>query len=171
MDDDVGLTNHDIQTVKSSKKYQFFGSYTHSIDSKGRLIVPSAYRDELGETFTIGPTLDIEGIALYPEEIYDWILEGLSALNQRNPRVQQYCNQFYKLSYRAVQPDTQGRVLLPTKLRARTLGETRDLEISGASNHVRVLGADKADGEDNSFIENKAEILEEIGHLNLNERR
>ena len=171
MDEDVGLTSLPNQTDKPSKKYRFFGGYNHSIDSKGRLIVPNAYRDELGPVFTIGPTLDIEGIALYPEEIYEWILDGLNALNQRNPRVQQYCNQFYKLSYRGMQPDSQGRILLPTKLRQRTLGETRDLEISGAGNHVRVLGADKADDEDTSFIQNKAEILEEIGNLNLNERR
>lgn len=48
------------------KNYTFFGSYDHSLDPKGRIIIPTAYRKPLGEVFTISITRDGEGIACIP---------------------------------------------------------------------------------------------------------
>ena len=53
------------------KNYTFFGSYDHSLDPKGRIIIPTAYRKPLGEVFTISITRDGEGIALYPDPVFD----------------------------------------------------------------------------------------------------
>lgn len=144
---------------------EFFGSYTHSIDAKGRIIVPNAYRDALGEIFTIGPTRDFKGIALYPNTVFNQIRDELNAMNQRKPFVQTYTMQFFKLSYRDMQADTQGRLLLPPKLRQRILGEAKDLEISGVSNHVRILDAEQANIADISFTEHLDDILEQMGNL------
>lgn len=36
----------------------FIGEYKHSLDSKGRLIVPSKFRDSLGENFIMTKGLD-----------------------------------------------------------------------------------------------------------------
>ncbi|MEA4928870.1 MAG: hypothetical protein VB104_09355 [Candidatus Limiplasma sp.] len=147
--------------------FNFFGCYSHSIDAKGRIIIPNAYRDMLGETFTIGPARDFKGIALYPEPVYESILRELSALNQRKRVVQTYTQQFYKLSYRGVQADTQGRLLLPPKLRQRMLGEARDLEISGGFNHVRIVEAEKADRTDEAFMDTLDQTLDQIGEQEL----
>lgn len=149
----------------SQVQYSFFGSYAHSIDTKGRIIVPGAYREPLGETFTIGPTRDFQGIALYPNRIYDQLLGDIMSMNQRKPVVQKYTMQFSKLSYRDMQADGQGRLLLPAKLRQRILKEAKDLEISGALNCVRIVDSSKADEEDLSFNQNLEDILEQLGNL------
>ena len=167
------MKEDDLQTKTPSSdapataEFNFFGSYSHSIDAKGRIIIPNAYRDMLGETFTIGPARDFKGIALYPEPVYESILRELSALNQRKRVVQTYTQQFYKLSYRGVQADTQGRLLLPPKLRQRMLGEARDLEISGGFNHVRIVEAEKADRTDEAFMDNLDMTLDQIGEQEL----
>jgi len=168
MDENAGREDAVSRDGAPEKKFEFFGSYSHSIDAKGRIIIPNAYRDMLGDTFTLGPTRDFNGIALYPNEVFDRILEELNAMNQRKPFVQSYTMQFYKLSYRSMQADSQGRLLLPPKLRQRMLSEARDLEISGGYNHVRIIDAEKADRADIEFMANKDAIMEEMGNLDNN---
>ena len=150
--------------LQKAAKYTFFGSYAHGIDSKGRMIVPNAYRSALGESFVLGPTRDFQGIALYPNETYGELLEDLVSMNRRKPVVQQYVTQFAKLSYRDVQADGQGRVLLPAKLRQRMLGEAKELEISGAMDHIRVVDNLKAETEDTAFMDDLKDILQQLGN-------
>ena len=144
---------------------RFFGSYTHSVDAKGRMIIPNAYRYALGETFSIGPTLDFKAIALYPDATFDQILDDFSMMNQRKPDVQKVVTTFYKLSYRDIQADAQGRLLLPTNLREAMLGEAKDLEVSGCANHVRVMDAALSKIADDDFMQHRDEILERFGNL------
>lgn len=146
-------------------KYAFFGSYGHSLDAKGRIIIPNAYREALGETFTIGPTKDFRGVALYPDPVYDQILADIQRMNQRKPDVQRFATQFFKLSYREIQSDQQGRILLPTMLRQRMLENAKELEISGAFDHIRIEDSARATQEDQYFSDNLDSILEALGNL------
>ena len=167
MNEEEGKSSGSLSNLSSAapKTYQFFGSYAHSIDEKGRLIVPNSYRNALGKPFTIGPTRDFQGIALYPDDVYDQLLADIVSMNQRKPVVQKFAMQFSKLTYRDVQPDNQGRILLPVRLRQRMLGETKELEISGALDYIRVVSSEKADAEDVFFSDNLDEILEQLGNL------
>ena len=45
----------------------FLGEYNHSIDAKGRLIVPAKFREELGENFIVTKGLD-GCLYIYPDE-------------------------------------------------------------------------------------------------------
>ncbi len=150
----------------SPRAFTFFGSYDHSIDAKGRIIIPNAYRKPLGEAFTISITRDGNGIALYPDEVFDALLSELYGLNQRKPAVQRYQAHLAKMSYRGVQADNQGRLLLPAKLRQAVLGEAKDVEISGALDHIRIVDSSAAAAEDEYFKEHRDEILDEIASLN-----
>lgn len=153
-----------------SVQFEFYGSFTHSIDAKGRIIIPNVYRESLGETFTIGPTREFKGIALYPNKVFDSIRAELSAMNQRKTFVQTYTTQFYKLSYRGIQADSQGRVLLPPKLRQRILGEAKDLEISGDADFIRIQDAVSADAMDVLFMQNLDDTLEQMGNIDIDGR-
>ena len=167
VDDSNQLPDFTSVSTDNGALFQFFGSYAHSIDAKGRIIIPNAYRDVLGTVFSVGPTRDFKGIALYPDPVYDSILKELNAMNQRKRVVQTYTQQFYKLSYRNMQADGQGRLLLPPKLRQRMLGDAKDLEISGGFNHVRIVEADTANNADDTFMENLDQTLDQIGELDL----
>ena len=41
---------------------EFSGTYSHNIDPKGRVTIPSAYREALGERFTLGVNNDFTEI-------------------------------------------------------------------------------------------------------------
>ena len=45
----------------------FMGEYSHSIDAKGRLIIPSRFRDELGDEFILTKGLD-GCLSIYPQQ-------------------------------------------------------------------------------------------------------
>ena len=46
----------------------FFGTYAQTVDAKGRVIVPTAFRDSLGKDFMIGLNGTANAIAFYPKE-------------------------------------------------------------------------------------------------------
>ena len=57
----------------------FTGEYNHTIDPKGRLIVPARFREELGETFMI--TNGNDGcLNIYPQKAWETFLEKLQLL-------------------------------------------------------------------------------------------
>lgn len=147
------------------QNYTFFGSYDHSLDTKGRIIIPTAYRKPLGQVFTISITRDGEGVALYPDAVFDELLAELCRLNQRKPAVQRYQAYLAKMSYRGMEADGQGRLLLPLKLRQMVLGDAKDVEISGALDHIRIVNSRTANEEDDYFREHREALLDEIGNL------
>jgi DNA-binding transcriptional regulator/RsmH inhibitor MraZ len=65
MDENDASESTNVPDAKPQAKFAFFGSYSHTIDAKGRIIIPNAYRGMLGEPFTLGPTRNFNGIALY----------------------------------------------------------------------------------------------------------
>jgi len=157
-------SSNGASAVSAPRSYGFFGCHTHSVDEKGRIIIPTTYREALGDTFSIGPTRSFDGIALYPTAVYDQILAELSSLNQRSLNVQQYTMQFYKLSNRDMQKDGQGRILLPQKIRQRFLENASEVEISGSNNFIRIMDAAKAAEIEDNFNQNLPTILEQMGH-------
>ena len=131
----------------------FVGSYPHSIDAKGRMIIPAAFRDALGERFAVAPSPDFQAVALYP--IADWIArrDELAAIVRRKPVAQPILDMFTKYSYTDCESDAQGRLLLPQRIRAWRLGEARDVEVNGTYNHIRIIPAAAGKDQDRVFDE------------------
>ena len=113
---------------------RFIGSFSHSLDAKGRLVIPQVFREKLGEQFCVAPSYDFKSIAVYPTEMWERRNREYEKLGKLNPALNRYLEQFYALSY-----DDQGRVLLPVNIRQKILGEERDVEITGANDHIRVV--------------------------------
>lgn len=143
----------------------FTGCYNHGIDSKGRMIVPSAFREQLGEVFYVAPTPDFQAIALYP--VSEWLREQelLQTLADADARAQRFINQFSKYTYRDCETDAQGRLLLPQKLRTMYLKDARDVEISGAKTHIRIVDSAVGEEEDAAFRRDIPDPLAFIAEL------
>jgi len=131
----------------------FVGSYPHSIDAKGRMIIPAAFRDALGDRFAVAPSPDFQAVALYP--IKDWIArrDELANLIRRKPVAQPLLDQFTKYSYTDCEADAQGRLLLPQRIRSWRLGDARDVEVNGAFTHIRIIPAAVGKDQDRAFDE------------------
>ena len=87
----------------------FIGSYSHSLDAKGRLVIPSGFREKLGEQFCLAPSFDFQSIAVYPTEMWEKRSETYEKLGHLNPALNRYLEQFYALSYSEQSCDGQGQ--------------------------------------------------------------
>lgn len=151
------------------KKYQhtFNGTFLHSLDSKGRMIVPASFRAQLGKEFCIGPAFDFQSVALYPTIVWVRLRDSYAKLGQHNPSLNRYLENFDALSYRGQECDNQGRVLLPSRIREQILKNEKDVEIKGSHDHVKIAVRRTADDKFASFMDNIDSILGDISALSI----
>ena len=148
-----------------SRSTRFIGSFNHSLDTKGRLVIPQNFRDKLGETFCVAPSFDFKSVAIYPTEKWEERNETYEKLGKLNPALNRYLEQFYALSYDEQTCDGQGRVLLPVNIRQKILREERDMEITGANDHVRVAALSTSGDAWKNFNDELPQLLELIAAL------
>ncbi len=121
-------------------QWAFSGSFDHSLDGKGRVIIPASFREALGENFTITINPTKTAVAIYPKEIWDGQLERLSHINPMDRVGLKYERYLMSVSFSGNSMDAQGRVLIPAKLRAK-LGLTRDIVFVGLNNYIEIWDA------------------------------
>ena len=93
----------------------FSGEYRHSLDSKGRLIVPAKFREILGSRFWIGCGYD-KCLQIYDEEDWEAFSQKLLALPTNSVQARRLVRYFMSKTVE-VEIDKQGRILLPNQLR------------------------------------------------------
>ena len=93
---------------------RLLGRHLHNVDVKGRVIVPSKLRAQLGETFVAAAVLD-HCITLYAPEAWDQLQEKLADMPMSQARKLQ---RYLASNAEEVQVDAQGRILLPRHLLA-----------------------------------------------------
>ena len=162
----VVLSQEDQETARLQKyEKSFVGSYLHSLDSKGRLVVPQSFREELGKSFYIAPSKDFSYAALYPNLAWARVRDRYARLGSLNPQLNIFLNQFDALSFRGQECDGQGRILLPQRVREELLFGEKDVEITGANDHVRIISLSRAKAAKESFQNNLPDILAQIAEL------
>ena len=141
----------------------FTGEYNHTIDPKGRLIVPARFREELGEAFMI--TNGNDGcLNIYPEKAWETFLEKLQLLTNTEDK-RKIVRSFVSKANR-VEVDKQGRILIPTALRGYA-GLEKDVVLAGAIDKIEVWDKKRWDKEtDTDDIDVITERLAELG-LNI----
>lgn len=93
----------------------FKGEYDHTIDAKGRLIIPARFRELLGEECVV--TRGLDGcIALYPKEAWEAIEQKLRALPTIDKKARKF-ERFFISGASDCEIDKQGRILIPQTLR------------------------------------------------------
>lgn len=167
MKEDEERANSQAKTTERTidTKNRFMGSFAHSLDSKGRVVIPQVFREKLGEVFCIAPSFDFQSVAVYPSEKWEERNEAYEKLGKLNPAVNRYMEQFYALSYDGQSCDAQGRLLLPQNLRVKILEDERDVEVTGANDHVRIAAAIMEDKKWISFREEMPTLLDMIASL------
>lgn len=140
----------------------FMGEYNHTIDAKGRLIVPAKFREELGEAFVI--TNGNDGcLNIYTEEAWETFSGKLLLLpSGRNKReiIRKFVSQA-----NTVEVDKQGRILIPPALREHA-GLDKDVVLAGAIDKVEVW--DKGRWEAATNVDDIDDITERLAELGLN---
>lgn len=113
----------------------FLGEFQHSLDNKGRLIVPSRFREGLGEVFVATKGLD-NCLFLYPREEWTVIENKLKTLPMARGDARAFVRFFFSGACEC-EMDKQGRILLPANLREYA-GVERDVVSIGIGSRVEV---------------------------------
>ena len=89
------------------------GQYQHNIDAKNRVIVPAKFREDLGERFYVTKGLD-GCLFVLSEEGWKRLQDKIVAMPMSQARQLQ---RFFFSGAAEVEPDKQGRILIPQPLR------------------------------------------------------
>ena len=118
----------------------FKGEYNHTIDTKGRVIIPAKFRDKLGEAFVI--TKGLDG-CLYGYANEDWQVfeDKLSSLSITNKDSRQF-TRFFLAGAADCEVDKQGRILIPSVLR-EFAGLEKDVVLVGVSRRIEIWNKEK----------------------------
>ncbi len=118
----------------------FMGEYTHNIDRKERLIMPAKFREELGERVYI--TRGMDGcLTVYPLEEWTSLYKKYSSLPTTNPDARMFMR-FFMAKATEVEPDGQGRILIPGSL-VKEAALEKECYIIGVANRVEIWSKDR----------------------------
>ena len=135
------------------------GQYQHSIDAKGRVFIPAKLREELGETFYVTMGMD-SCLSVYSDASWAKFTEKFESL----PYTKTKAMRPLFANAAKCEPDSQGRILLPQKLRTYA-GLDKDVVIIGVSNRAEIWNAERWAALEAEELnpENLAAAMEELG--------
>ena len=116
------------------------GEFQHTIDNKGRVIMPAKFRDYLGDRFVITKGLD-NCLFVYPQEEWGVVVEKLRQLSFTKADARAL-SRFFFSGADEVEMDKQGRVLLAPNLREYA-GLEREIMVIGVSSRVEIWDREK----------------------------
>ena len=117
----------------------FRGSFEHNVDSKGRVSVPSKFRDIIAERYEGKLVLSIDldrCVTVYPLEEWEQVEKKIQNVPQMQKEVKDYMR-FVFSSATECELDRQGRILIPPALRERA-GITKSVVVVGIINKIEV---------------------------------
>jgi MraZ protein len=141
----------------------FMGEFLHTVDSKGRIIIPAKFRETLGDKFIITKGLD-NCLFLYPYDEWRVFQEKLKKIPVSQPKARAFVRFFFSGAAEC-EFDKQGRILLPANLREYA-ALTKDVVVVGVMNRIEIW--DHAQWKDYSAqaagsYESAAESLVDLG--------
>lgn len=140
----------------------FMGEYNHSIDPKGRIIVPAKFRESLGDAFVVTQGLD-GCLFVYPEEEWQAFEEKLKTLPMANKDARKFVR-FFLAGAAQLEVDKQGRILLPATLR-KFAGLEKDCALVGVGSRVEIWDKDR--WETSTTYDDMDEVAEHMMELGL----
>ncbi len=142
--------------------HMFMGEYNHTIDAKGRLIVPSKFREALGDTFVVTKGLD-GCLFVYDNEEWQAFEEKLRSLPITNKEARQFAR-FFLAGAAEVEVDKQGRILVPNILR-EFAQISKDVVLIGVASRIEIWSKERFEGM--ASFEDMDEIAEHMAQLGL----
>jgi MraZ protein len=116
------------------------GEYLHSIDNKGRIILPAKFREELDDCCIATKGLD-NCLFVYAKEEWAILENKLKQLPLAKPEARAFVR-FFFAGAAELECDKQGRILLPGNLREYA-HLNKDVVVIGVSNRIEIWDKDE----------------------------
>ena len=140
----------------------FMGEYNHSVDAKGRLIVPAKFREQLGDEFVVTKGLD-GCLFVYPQEEWKHIEEKFREVPLTTKDARKF-SRFFFAGAATCEVDKQGRILIPAVLREFAQLE-KDVVLVGVLSRIEIWS--KSNWEASNTYDDMDEIAEHMADLGL----
>jgi MraZ protein len=147
----------------------FRGSSTHTLDAKGRIIVPSRFRDVIRAGGGEAVMVTCMDHSLFAYTLNEWskIEDRIMALAEKSEHMRRFRRVFVGGAFECVS-DKQGRILIPPTLRDYA-GLEKEIVLVGVLDHFEIWSRDNW-AKENELMENgmlQEEVRSEISKLGL----
>ena len=138
------------------------GEYNHSLDAKGRFIVPAKLREQLGERFVVTKGLD-QCLFAFPLDEWAKLEEKIQSLPLTDMRARKFSRHILA-GASEMELDKQGRALLPSNLRTAA-GLEKDIVLCGVGSRMEIWDKDKWSSY--SLYDDMEEVAENLAGLGI----
>ena len=148
----------------------FIGEHKQKMDTKGRVVVPSKFRDELGNQVVVTKGLGEQCLYAFSRESWEKVVSKLEELPMTNMKVRNF-NRFFLAGASNLEADKLGRVLVNSALREYALLD-KEVVWVGVGNRMEIWDVDKwkensdkfiGDSEDSIDMQELSEYMAELG--------
>ena len=140
----------------------FMGEYSHTIDAKGRIIVPVKFRESLGDNFVVTKGLD-NCLFVYTKEDWQKFEEELRTLPLTNKDARKF-TRFFLAGAAEMEVDKQGRILIPSVLREFASLE-KDVVFVGVGSRIEIWNRAGWDESISGYDDDMDEVAENMDSL------
>jgi MraZ protein len=137
----------------------FVGTFEHSLDDKGRVVLPSTFRSYLADR---GFVSKLDGcLGLWTPEEFETVASMLRD-RMRDGQVGGEALRVFAADAAEVRPDSQGRISLPQRLRDFA-GLERDLVVNGRFDRIEIWSVERWNALSATADQNLAEAVGQLG--------
>ena len=138
----------------------FKGQYRHSVDAKGRIIIPSKFRESLGDSFVVTRGLD-HCLFVYSNEEWENIENKFKEIPSGNKEARKFMR-FFFAGAEDCEMDRQGRVQIPAHLRDYAVLEKEVFSV-GVLNRIEIWNPERWQENEFDDVDEIAERMADMG--------
>ena len=141
----------------------FIGEYQHTLDPKNRVIMPSKFREKLGDSFVMTKGLD-NCLFIYSSAEWSIVEDKLKSLPMTNKDARAFVRFFFAGACEC-ELDKQGRILMPNNLKDYAKID-KELVIIGVSTRIEIWSREewnKFNSDANISYEDVTEKMSQLG--------
>ncbi|MEG1836907.1 MAG: division/cell wall cluster transcriptional repressor MraZ [Synergistaceae bacterium] len=148
--------------MKVGERIMLVGSYNHKLDAKGRSVLPSKIRCELGSS--VVATIGIDScIALYPINRWEELLLKLKDLSSFKKKTRDFRRVLLSMATE-LDIDSAGRILLPNLLREYAFID-QNITLIGSEDHVEIWDMDRWEERRNNVLVDFSDLAEDLEEI------
>lgn len=154
----MGVSGEKWSKVERGEIRVLIGKHTNTLDPKGRVIIPAAFRNDLNEKFILTKGIE-ECLYIYPEEEWQSLVERLRTNLPSSKKGNRDAKRFFSSNAVECEVDKQGRILIPQALREHASLD-KDILFVGDLIKVEVWNPDMYQDIDATDVRNTLEELD-----------
>ncbi|WP_220740171.1 division/cell wall cluster transcriptional repressor MraZ [Leuconostoc miyukkimchii] len=117
----------------------FMGEYSHTLDAKGRLIIPAKFRNQLGDKFIVTRWME-HALRAMPISVWEKLEEQLNQLPLGKKEARQF-KRFVLAGAMEAEIDKQGRIIIPSNLKDYA-GLEKSVTVTGSGDSFEIWSSE-----------------------------